>query len=122
MAEKMTADPNKIYVIRFPGDEEASEIVMNVETERKGFSGICYLTPPDHGHMIQGHPEKLTKDGFIFMSTGYMPGKWEFTELTYDSFREKYYKLVYGGEQLVKLVHNTRELQDYYHENFPDYT
>lgn len=126
MAKKITADPTKLYALRFHGDKEASEIVMNVETEREGFSGICYLTPPDHGHMIHGQMGKQTTDGFTFIADQGGGKKhmeeWEFTEVTYDSFREKYYKIVYGGEQLAKQFHNTQDMEDYYHANFPDYT
>ncbi len=49
MAKKQIADKNKLYAIRRPQDKMASEIVMNVETDRAGFAGICYLTPSDRG-------------------------------------------------------------------------
>jgi len=121
MARDRIADPNKLYALRFAGDKEAKEIVMNVETDREGFSGICYLTPPDRGHMIDGTMGEKTKGGFTFNSTGYKPGEWEFAEVTYDNFKSKYHKLAYGGEQLLRQINNTRELEDYYHDNFPDY-
>lgn len=125
MAKKQIADKNKLYAIRRPQDKTASEIVMNVETDRAGFAGICYLTPPDRGHMIEGKVEGLTWDGFAFIADQ-GGGKdrrerWEFIEVTYDNFKKEFYKIVYGGEKLLEQVHNTQELQDYYHANFPDY-
>lgn len=122
MAKRQTADTGKIYMIRFPGEAEAKTIAMNVDTSGKKFDGIRYLTPPDRDHMIEGKVGGQTKDGFQFTSTGYRSGKWEFTELTYDVLKAGFYKHIYGGEQLLEQVHNTQELQDYYHENFPDYT
>lgn len=120
MAKKI-ANPNSLYALRFAGDREASEIVMNVETDREGFQGICYLTPPDRGHMIDGKMGDRTKDGFTFI-TADRQEEWEFIEVTYDNFKSKYHKLAYGGDQLLRQVNNTRELEDYYHDNFPDYT
>ena len=48
--------------------------------------------------------------------------RWEFTEMTYDIFRDGFFKQVYGGGQLLEKVHNTDELVNYYYSNFPDYT
>ena len=124
MARKNIVDKGKLYALRFPKDKTASEIVMNVETDREGFAGICYLTPPDRGHMINGKVEGLTWNGFSFIADqgkGHRE-RWEFTEVTYDNFREEFYRIVYGGEQLLEQIHSTKELEDYYHENFPDYT
>lgn len=126
MAKQKIIDKGKLYALRFPREEKPSEIVMNVEIDHRGFEGICYLTPPDHGHMIAGKVGGKTRDGFTFIAD-YGEGKkhretWEFTEITYDNFKEEFYKLAYGGEQLLEQVHNTKELEDYYHSNFPDYT
>lgn len=121
MAKKQDADPKKIYTIRFPGEAEAIIIAMTVDTSKEKFKGIRFLTPPDRDHMIRGKVKRFTKNGFVFTSTGYCPGDWEFTELTYEILKAGFYKHIYGGEHLLKLVHNTQELQDYYNENFPDY-
>lgn len=122
MAKLQIADPEKIYTIRMPGEKEPESIAMDVDTSGKKIDGICFLTPPDHGHAIRGKIGDRKKNGFTFISKGYKQGEWEFEELTYDVLKAGFYKHIYGGEQLLELVHNTQELQDYYHENFPDYT
>ena len=126
MAKQKIADRGKLYTIRRPKEKTAGELVMNVETDREGFAGICYLTPPDRGHMIPGKVGDLTWDGFTFI-VDYGGGKsrrekWEFIEITYDNFKSEFYRLVYGGEKLVEQFNNTKELEDYFHDNFPDYT
>lgn len=121
MEKQPIADPKKIYTIRMAGEKEACSIAMNVDISGKKFDGICYLTPADRGHMIRGKVGKRTENGFTFISEGFSPGEWEFTELTYDVLKAGFYKHIYGGEQLLKQVHNTQELQDYYNSNFPDY-
>lgn len=122
MKKKKTADPNKIYIYKFPGDTEFKAIAMDVDASREKFNGICFLTPPDRAHMIEGRIGKQTEHGFTFISKGFRPGEWEFEELTYDVLKAGFYKHIYAGEKLLEQVHNTQELQDYYHENFPDYT
>ena len=121
MAKQGYADPQKLYAVNFP--DGASEIVMKVTTDRKGFKGICFLTPPDRGHMIKGSVETQTENGFIFLADrGGQRERWEFSEMTYDKFKDGFYKQVYGGAQLLERIHNTEELVDYYYSNFPDYT
>ena len=122
MAKKQIADPKKIYTVKMPGEEEATLVAMDVDISRKKFAGICFLTPSDRGHMIKGDLGEATADGFTFISTGFRSGEWVFTELTYDVLKAGFYKHIYAGDQLLKQVHNTQELQDYYHDNFPDYT
>ena len=121
MTHQEYADSRKLYAIHFP--DGSSEIVMKVTTDRKGFKGVCYLSPPDHGHMINGIVETQTENGFIFLAErGEQSERWEFTEMTYDIFKDGFFEQVYGGEQLLEKVHNTEELVDYYYSNFPDYT
>lgn len=123
MAKQANVDKTKLYALRREGEKEASEIVMNTETGWHDFKGICYLTPPDRGHMIKGKVGDATDNGFMFIADrGNRLEEWEFTEVTYDNFKEKYHKLVYGGEKLVEQCNSTKELEDYFHDNFPDYT
>ncbi len=120
MARQVKADPQKIYIYRFP-NREFLEIAMEVDTSRKKFDGICFQTTSGHGHAIKGKVGRKTESGFIFISEGFEPGEWEFSELTYDVLKAGFYKHIYAGEKLLEMVHNTQELQDYYHANFPDY-
>lgn len=120
MATREIADPQKIYIYRFP-HTEFLEVAMDVDISRKKFDGICFQTTSGHGHAIKGKVGRKTESGFTFVSEGFEPGEWEFKELTYDVLKAGFYKHLYGGERLLKKVHNTQELQDYYHEHFPDY-
>lgn len=123
MAEKKNiADPQKVYTIKFSKDQEPTLVAMGVNTNYYDYNGVCFLSPPDRPHMIRGKVGRLTRTEFIFISEGYKPGEWEFAELTYDVLKAGFYKQLYGGEELLKLVHNTKELQDYYRGHFPEYT
>ncbi len=119
MAENIVKK-NRLYAIQFSEHSEPSEIIMNAEIGRKGFKGICYLTPPSHGHMIRGKVTKKTKNGFKFKEID-NPEEWIFTEVTYENFCSKYYKIVYGGATLKDEVSSTEELEKYYHDHFPNY-
>ena len=118
---KAIVDRNKLYALRFPWDKEAAEIIMNAEIDRGDFKGICYLSPPAHGHMIRGKIGNKTKHGFTFIADENELQEWEFTEVTYENLTSKYHKLVYGWDTLEEQIHSTEELEDYYHSNFPDY-
>lgn len=121
MTGQLIADPKKIYIFRFPGETEVTGIAMMVDISMKKFPGIIFLIPENRGHAIRGKPGKKTKTGFTFISEGFEPGEWVFEELTYDMMKAGFYKHVWDGEQLLKLVHNTQELQDYYNTHFPCY-
>lgn len=115
----------KLYAIKFPDEEESSEIVLNVEfwndppTEHSnGFKGICYLTPPERGHMIRGEIIEEHEWGFIFHSDGAFEGNWTFTEVTLDSFIEVYGECVMGSSHIASQVANTKELQDWFYKEF----
>ena len=121
MGKKRYADPEKIYTVRMAGDAEANMVAMDVDDSGETIDGICFLTPPDHGHAISGRMGKQTENGFTFLSKGYAKGEWEFAELTYDVLKAGFYKHLYGGEHLLELVHSTEEIREYYHKNFPSY-
>ncbi len=114
-------NPDKIYAIKLPGSDHACTLAMNVAPDYNGFNGICYLTPPDHPHMIEGKLGKKTKRGFTFMPDAHPSGEWEFIEATYEDFCREYYKFLIGGKQVLEEFHSTEEMENYYHKNFPDY-
>ncbi len=68
--------------------------------------------------MIEGRLGHKTDVGFTFISEGFAKGEWEFIELTYENFKDEYYKIVIGGDKILKQVSNTKELIDWYHNNF----
>lgn len=119
MAKKNFVDKNKIYAVKMPGDKEATGIAIYVDPNFRKFKGICFLTPGERGHMIEGRLGEKTDTGFTFISKGYDAGVWEFTEVTYDNFKESFYKIVEAGDELLAQVSNTAELEDFYHRNFP---
>lgn len=116
--KKGIVDRNKIYAIKIPGTEKPIAIALYADPDYEGFCGICYLTPPMRGHMIEGRVDSATERGFMFKPEG-KEGEWEFIEVTYDNFCKEYHTLAEGGEEILAEVSNTQELQDWYHRNFP---
>jgi hypothetical protein len=83
---------------------------------------LCFLTPPDRGHSIEGKFPEETPDGFTFISEGFAPGEWTFKELTIESLRGEYAErdaLIVGGEEIGKAFNTTQELYDWYNKEFP---
>ena len=116
-------DRAKIYAVKMPDEKEALSLALYVTIATDGKKGIGFKTPGERGHFIEGTVKKESRNGFTFESDSkFTPGIWEFTEVTFENFKKRFHKIVYGGKQLLEQVHNTQELQDYYHANFPDYT
>lgn len=110
----------KVYFIRYPWEEKATHIALQVDTAYKGFEGICFIEPPCRPHMIEGSIGEKTENGFTFhQSSG---GTWELVEMTHENFTQEFYKYVTGGKQLAERYQTTEELEAYYSENFPDYS
>ncbi|GHU96726.1 hypothetical protein FACS1894208_11720 [Clostridia bacterium] len=108
-------DGKTVYAIKFAGDLDYTNIACRCELRNEDdFKGLCYLTPPDRPHMIEGAIIEETPDGFKFKSTSYAPGEWKFKALTIDNFRKEYHKLVIGGAQIAGSVSTTEELYDYF--------
>ena len=120
MEKNNIVDKNKIYALKMTNDKSAKGIAMYVDPDYHGFKGICYLNPGCRGHMIEGKLGEKTETGFTFISEGHEPGVWEFIELTYENFKNEYYKIVEAGEELLAQVSNTAELEEFYHKHFPD--
>ena len=122
MGKNSIVDKNKIYVVKMAGYEKALELAMYADPDYYGFKGICYFTPIDRGHMIRGKLGEKTDTGFTFIAgeDSFAPGVWEFIELTYENFKNEYYKIVEAGEELLAQVSNTAELEEFYHKHFPD--
>ena len=119
MAKKQDfVDRNKIYAIRTADSDRATGIALYAEMGYEGFAGICYLTPPERGHMIDGTLGKKTSRGFTFQPDG-RTGEWEFIEVTYENFCKEYRQLVEGSEEILAEVSTTEELQDWFHRAFP---
>lgn len=110
---------SRIYAYRWPGEAEAIGLAMYVDPDYHGFKGICFLTPPHRGHMIEGELGKKTETGFTFISWGFAAGEWEFTELTYENFKSEYHVLAEGSDEILSEVSSTEELQEWYHSHFP---
>lgn len=111
-------DKGKIYAVKMAGEEKAYSLALSVDPTYRRFNGICFYTPGERGHMIEGHLGKKTDNGFTFISEGYAKGEWEFIEVTYDNFKSEYYKIVEGGGEILEEVSTTQELIDWYHERF----
>lgn len=111
-------DRNKVYAIQLADMDRPTGIALYAEMGYEGFNGICYLTPPERGHMIEGKLGKETKRGFTFKPDG-RKGEWEFIEVTYENFRSDYHRLVEGSDEILAAVSTTQELQDWFHREFP---
>jgi hypothetical protein len=112
-------DGKKVYAIKFADEQNYTSIACRCEIRNipkrektRGFRGLCYLTPPDRGHMIAGTVTEETSDGFKFNSTGYAPGEWTFTEITIDNL-EQFAGLIMADPRL-DAVSTTNELQAYF--------
>ena len=113
-------DKNKLYALSHEKGGDAIELVMYVDPEFDDFGGICYLTPGSNGHMIDGNMGEKTDQGFTFFPVAMGKNKeWEFIEVTYENFKNKYSKIVEGGKEILTMVSNTAELEDWYHDKFP---
>lgn len=120
MGKKTDAvDRNKIYAVKVAGAESASSIALYADLNYYDFEGICFLTPPDRGHMIEGRFGKKTKNGFTFIPDGSGKGEWEFVEVTYGNFCEEFHRIVEGSDEILAEVSNTEQLQEWYHRRFP---
>lgn len=117
---KAVVDRNKIYAVKLPDEEQAFSLALYVTVKTDKQEGIAFYTPGERGHFIEGKADKETQGGFIFKSTSSgLPGIWEFTEVTYENFKEKYSKLVACPDEVLAQVSNTQELIDFYHKTFP---
>ena len=109
----------KVYAIRFTGDTDYTGVAVSCQIwDEPDFKGLCFITPPDRPHMISGAVTKETPHGFMYKSTGFMPGEWEFQFLTIENFRKRFYKLVIGGDEIAKSLNTTEELEDWFNSRF----
>ncbi len=109
-------DKNRIYAVKRPGDKRIKEVILYPDLDYRGFKGICYLTPPNRPHMIDGKLIRETAAGFSFKTKH---GEvWEFTEVTYDNLNDCA-GAIEGIEEIKAAVSSTEELQDWYHREYP---
>ncbi len=121
--EGKSGEQRENLCVQVPGMEN-DMFALYVTAGYMDFKGIGFIVPGGgREHLIEGKIGKETEEGFIFHSTNEAyPGNWEFIEVTYENFKTTYHKKVQKGESILSMIHNTQELQDYYHANFPDYT
>lgn len=112
-------DENKIYATKLEG-LTAEALALYVTENFNGIPGIAYYTPGSRSHLFNGSITETTKDGFVFTNAeDRFPKKITFTEVTYETFKDRYYKVVLGGKDILSEVSNTQELEDWYHKHFP---
>lgn len=112
-------DKNKIYAVKMADEKKAYSLALYVDPAFRDFKGICFYTPGERGHMIEGRLGEKTDTGFTFISEGYAPGLWTFTEVTYENFKNEYHKIVECGSEILERVSTTQELVNWYHDSFP---
>jgi hypothetical protein len=109
-------DNNKVYAIKFTGDNDYTNIACRSELrDNEGFKGLRYLTPPDRVHMIDGTIGEETAEGFKFVSTGYAPGEWDLKALTIDNFRNQFSGLVIADDSF-NTMSTTAELYEHFNQ------
>lgn len=117
-------DRGKIYAVKMPDEKLAYSLalyaaIIEIDLERQG---LAFYTPGERWHFLVGRIGEESRRGFTFRRTEVKTSEiWEFTEVTHENFKNKFYKIVYDGKSLLERIHNTKELLDYYHKQFPDY-
>ncbi|MDR1603217.1 MAG: hypothetical protein LBS10_00225 [Gracilibacteraceae bacterium] len=111
-------DKGAIYAIKKADEKDYKEVAIQVEI-RDYFNGVCYVVPPERGHMIDGMVTKETDEGFKFNSTGYAPGEWTFTLVTLANFRKDFHRLIIGGAKIGQEVNSTEELNQWFNDQSP---
>ena len=108
-----------VYISKHTSQKDFTGIAVSCQYwDKPHFKGLCYLVPPDRGHMIEGEIVEETPDGFKYRSDGYDPGIWEFKALTLDDFRNEHGKVVIGGDEIGQEVNTTEELYEWFNSRF----
>lgn len=113
-------DREKIYTIKYPGERKATDLALYAEMDPYTGEKLWFQIPPDRAHSIKGRIGRKTSNGFTFISDGYAPGEWEFTEVTYESIKAGKNDPIIGKEEILASVADTKDLQDWYHRQFPE--
>lgn len=120
MAKENMVDKQKVYIIRYPGDKELSDLAFEVEPYSGRYNGIQFSVSALRGHRIKGKLGRKTETGFTFIAdkgTAF-PGEWEFVEVTYEGMKAGDYGNIIGREELLAQVSNTQELHEWYNRNW----
>jgi hypothetical protein len=108
-------DRRAVYAVKFPNEEDFQNLAMDVHIHK---GNLRFLSPPDRGHEIEGKLGTETKDGFTWISDHTFAGEWHFKICTIDDFRDKYYKFIYDGATIAKIIQTTEDLHEWYRKNF----
>jgi len=103
------------FAVKFPNEEDFQNLAMDVHIHK---GNLRFLSPPDRGHEIEGKLGTETKDGFTWISDHTFAGEWHFKICTIDDFRDKYYKFIYDGATIAKIIQTTEDLHEWYRKNF----
>lgn len=122
----MVQTKGKLYKIeRPPTYKGKGELVIGVEfwdepeTEHThGFKGMCYLTPPDRGHMIRGEFKSGDSDAFVFTATQAFPGDWKVKRITKENFITECERIVVGSHTIDEECKTTEELEKWFNSRF----
>lgn len=120
---------NKLYDLSTPMDVNGRiwtpELVLGVEFwDRparegvKGFRGLCYLSPPDRGHMIPGEITSVDGEDFVFTSSGFCAGDWKLKRITMERVLEKNPESTFGTALIGRRFESTLEMERSYYNQF----
>lgn len=110
----------KLYKITFPqGSEAIYDVAVGVEfRDSEKFKGMCYLTPPDRGHMIRGEFKEGNSEAFVFTSTEVFQGDWVLNRITKDNFVTECRGLIVGCSAIDDKCETTEELEEWFYSRF----
>ena len=103
-----------VYVFRLAGEKDFTGMALDVHIH----NGSLRFFDTNRGHEIPGKVTNEDEKGFIFTSTGTMPGEWRFKVLTIEEFKRKRYKMVEGGEAIAAKIKTTDDLHQWYRREF----
>lgn len=71
----------------------ASALYVSIIEIDLGRQGLAFYTPGERWHFLEGHIEEENRRGFTFRRTeGKTLKIWEFTEVTYENFKNEFYR------------------------------
>jgi hypothetical protein len=107
-------DRQAVYFYTLPGDTACAGPALDAHLH----DGALRFFDTIRGHEIPGTVTEEDENGFVFTSTGYMPGKWRFDLLTVEEFRRDHYRMIEGGKDLAARIGTTDDLHQWYRKEF----
>ena len=113
--KKIQPDKDAVYILEKSPYANGVQIVLNVtDLFKQGY--ICF-DDTNRGHMIKGNVVSQCETSFVFLDD--RNEEWEFVEISIETFRKEFYKLIVNGDLIREQCNTTEELWKYFREQFP---